>query len=195
MSAAPGSPDLTCVRCGRRVPAGSAGPLGPREGMARIRRQQDGWKRIGAFTCLAVGGLFAIFAAGCFVAAVPALASGDPDTGQMVFGLFWVAMAGAFIFAGVRGHKRLATCRRLRATGVRGFATVLEWKDAIYTSNGQSVYVMRLQISLEGRSPWEAKVRDTVSASSTVGAVYTNAKLPVLVDPVDPRVFMVDWDA
>jgi hypothetical protein len=205
MSAAPGSTELLCGTCGQRARYGDAGPRGAYEAAARERRQRDVAQRRSTLSSLVLGSVFLAFGVGCLVIAavetVGALSDGISSFGDMpagvlgwpLFGMFWLATGGLMVFRDARNRRQLANRRRLRATGLRGTGTVLESEreeSERQESELGMVYRLKLSVSVEGRHPYDVRLREVPNRG-----VYAELTLPVLVDPADPRNVMVDWHA
>jgi hypothetical protein len=95
---------------------------------------------------------------------------------------------------GLRPLRRQALQTRLRASGVRGKATVVSYAEAPFVVGRyapRSMFRLQLRVEVPGRPPWEVSRVETVRNS---GRIYTNAILPVLVDPAKPSDLVIDWD-
>jgi len=175
----------------------------------RGRRNVENAKRLNANICIGIGVLFVVFAVLCFIGAIGliALASraqtevnggGGLAIGSalavLVFGLFWGALAALLIWLGKRGLRGIARGQRLRATGVRGHATVLSYTESNLKVDGATNWQVAVRVALAGRPPWDMNLNVPVVRGEG-GRIYTGATLPVLIDPADPSEVMVDFDA
>jgi membrane protein implicated in regulation of membrane protease activity len=176
---------------------------------ARGRRDVESSKRTNANVCIGIGVIFAVFAAVSFIVAIvlAALAAGAEveaqnggwlavgfAVGVAVFGLMFVALAALLIVIGRKGLQRLARGQRLRATGVRGLATVLSYSASDFKVDGATNWRVAVRIALDGRPPLEMSLSVPVVRGEG-GRIYQGATLPVLVNPADTSEAMVDFDA
>ncbi len=174
----------------------------------RGRRNVEGAKRTNAIVCLVIGGLFGLFALGCFIAAaltlVAGLAVGDEVDGARgmgmagaisvgAFGLFWCALTVLLVTLGRRGLSKLERAQRLRTSGVRGTATVISYVESNFQVDGETNFQLAVRIALDGRPPWDMSL-DTPVVRGDGGRIYQGATLPVLVNPANPAEVMVVWD-
>lgn len=175
-----------------RQEAASRALAGSREVIDRAYRGVESAKRTNAIVCVVLGVMFALFALPCFAgAAVAAFAGGLGEVlGVGLFGLFWAALSALLLALGVGGLKKIGRNERLRASGVRGKATVMSYTESSLVVDGETKFKLSLRIEIEGRAPWDVMVNEPVP---NTGRIYTNALLPVLVNPADPRELMIDW--
>ncbi|MGD0527600.1 MAG: hypothetical protein ABSE49_20870, partial [Polyangiaceae bacterium] len=177
------------------------------EAAARERGRTDAARRLSALSNLVTGTMFMAFAVGCIVLAavetIGALSDGTSSFADMpagvlgwpVFAVFWLATGSLMVLRGVRGRRRLANRRYLRATGLRGTGTVLESEGvesggAEESESSGTVRVLKLRVAVEGRHPYDVRLREVANR-----AVYPELERPVLVDAADPSNVMVDWHA
>jgi hypothetical protein len=137
--------------------------------------------------------VFGVLALACFVGAAASVVSGEPigmAAGAAVFGLFWVGLSALGLRIGVPGLRRSDRERRLRATGLRGTATVMELRRRGEQELAETPYDLALRVELGERPPTMVSVSEEVPVGSNVAQ---GVALPVLVDPNDPNDLMVDW--
>jgi len=84
-----------------------------------------------------------------------------------------------------------AATRDVPADGPRGEATVTSVQDTGVQVNNMPMLEVGLQVSLEGRDPYAASVRQVVQRSA-VPRVQPGMKVPVRVDPEHPESIAID---
>ncbi len=175
----------------------------------RGRRNVESAKRTNAYVAIGIGVMFAVFAAVSLIIAlvlvvVAVRVAGEVDQGAGlalgfvfavgVFGLLFVALAVLLISLGKKGLRAIDRGQRLRATGVRGSATVLSYTESNFKVDGETNWRVVVRIALDGRAPWETNLNVPVVRGQG-GRIYQGATLSVLVNPQDPSEAMVDFDA
>jgi hypothetical protein len=169
-------------------------------------------RRTNAIVMLGIGGMFLVFALGCFGGA---LATGMAARGASVgshhhghaaaaaatgitaavagifgFGLFWLALGGLMFYIGARYRRADARDRRMRERGLRGRAIVKSYRESNLVVDGNRKFDLVLEVEVPGRAPFVTRQADYVPHPS---AVTTGAELPVFVDPDNASDVMVDW--
>lgn len=158
-----------------------------REAVAERARQASQRARIvNGWVLVGVGLLFFAFAAVCFAGG----AVSDEPGAVLAFGLFWAAFGGAMFWGGRRYGRAARRERRLLATGLRGRAVVLSYREGNLKLDGNSGFDLVLRVELPGREPYVVKQHDWVPRP---WAVTDGADLPVLVDGARATDVMVDW--
>ena len=134
-----------------------------------------------------MGGIGRILLLVAFGSAVGAIfASGDAQGA-----LFTVAVSAAisgFVFQtfGRKMGRLSGVDDRLREAGMAGTAKILGMADTGITVNENPVAAFTLEVSVEGRDPYQVKIRQLMSRLMT-GAVLPGMTVPVLVDPDRPK--------
>lgn len=150
-------------------------------------------RRENGFVMLGIGGLFLLFALGCFAgAAISVISAGGllVTAGIGVFGVSWLALGGPLGYIGLRYMRDDRRDRRLRLHGLRGRAVVLSYRETRLVVDGNPKYDLVLRVELPRRSPFKVRQSDYVVRSS---AVTTGEDLPVFVDPSNTNDVMIDW--
>ncbi len=175
----------------------------------RGRRDVESAKRTNAYVAIGIGVMFAVFAAVSLIAALVSVVvavrvASEVDHGAglalgfvggvAVFGLVFVALAVLLIRLGKKGLQAIERGKRLRASGVRGHATVLSYTESNFKVDGETNWQVLVRIALDGRAPWETNLNVPVVRGQG-GRIYQGATLSVLVNPQDPSEAMVDFDA
>jgi membrane protein implicated in regulation of membrane protease activity len=123
----------------------------------RGRRNVERVKRTNAIVCIVLGTIFGTFALVCFVIAIRVAAvSGalrGAAVGAGVFGLFWCALTALLVMIGRRGLKKLERDRRLRTSGTRAMATVLNYNESSLRVDGATNWRLGLRVALD-RTTW-----------------------------------------
>jgi hypothetical protein len=186
-----------------------AGALGAREELRkRAHDAMEAGRRTNAYVMLGIGGLFLLFALGCFGGAV-AMSAGKTEAprhhghvappvsspssspgGPLVFGLFWLVFGGTFVYIGQRYRRAGGRDKRMRESGLRGSATVKSYRETSLVLDGNRKFDLVLEVEVPGRAPFVVQQSDYVPHPS---AVTTGANLPVFVDPANGEDVMVDW--
>jgi hypothetical protein len=182
----------------------------------REREAMASGRRTNGYVMLGIGGLFLVFALACFGGAItmlvasggssgssssasrhhghsPAPTAGPPAAaagGPAAFGLFWVALGGGMFYIGVRYMRADRRDKRLRASGIKGSASVKSYKESSMVVDGNTSFELMLEVEVPGRASWVVKQSDYVPHP---WAVTTGADLPVFVDPNNPNDVMIDW--
>ena len=177
------SPPLSCLDGQRRgtwnrgaVAQDSRLRTPPIESRARysplVRPNKVGWVLVVFF---AIGGFF-------FWQTIP----------EIFIGQIWMGVAALlavlYLVMTVRANK----ASKLAATGVRGRADILEMSQTGTYINNQPRVKMRLRIQAPGVIPFETE--DTVTVPLiALGALQPGRPLTVVLDPADPKEFVIDW--
>ncbi len=140
-----------------------------------------------------MSGLGAVFVAlGVIFLSITSTAGQD---GSMLFvgGLFGVM---GLIFIGVdlvrfRGELKKD---RLRVSGLKGTARVLDVRDTNVTVNNSPMVNLDLEVTVPGQSPFRTHKRTVISRLS-VGALTPGTLIPVLADANKPRDIVLDWES
>lgn len=156
-----------------------------------LRAERDSTSPLRAFGFMT--GLGAVFLVMGVIFLGGARGVGDDAALAFVGGLFGV-MGLAFIAVDVwrfRGELRKV---RLRASGVKGTAKVVDVRDTGVTVNNNPMVNFDLEVTLPGQSPFRTHKRAVISRLS-VGALMPGATIPVLADPNRPKDIVLDWEA
>lgn len=90
-------------------------------------------------------------------------------------------------------REKLERKRRLGAgEGLRGRAVIRDFEDTGTTINDNPRVRLHLEITIEGRDPYEVEHVETVSRLST-GRLLKGESLPVVADPEDPDELRILW--
>ena len=208
LAAPPLKGEWVCGSCGRQVSRGEveqqrqlvdsmqhleAVMSGAREVRDRSRHRVDSSRRTNAAVSMGLGGLFAVFAGACFSGALAtAISESSAGAGAALgaFGIFWALLAGLLVWLGRRGLSALRRNERLRASGVRGKATVVRFRESKFMVDGMTKFELALRVEVQGKPAWDLTLNEPVPRPELV---YTNATLPVLVDASDPSEAIIDW--
>jgi hypothetical protein len=90
--------------------------------------------------------------------------------------------------------QRLRLTRRLRATGLMARATVTEVHPTNSHLNNRLVLRIRLSVALPGQPAYPTTIRHAPPPPLAI-RVKPGATLPVLVDPTNPAVVLLEWAA
>jgi hypothetical protein len=82
--------------------------------------------------------------------------------------------------------------KRLKKSGVRGSATLLEAKGTGTRVNGQPMMELILNIEAPGLAPYRASHRE-VMGGHRMAQLQGGMRLPILLDPQDPTIVAIDW--
>jgi hypothetical protein len=117
------------------------------------------------------------------------------DDGTFLFlGVLFGLMGLGFMASDAWSARGIARRDRLRATGLKGTATVVDEKDTNWTVNNSPMVNLTLDVNLPGQAPFRTTKRTVISRLS-VGALMPGAVLPVLADPSNPKNVTIDWDS
>jgi hypothetical protein len=86
--------------------------------------------------------------------------------------------------------KQALEARRLLQVGRRGLATVVAVRQTGLNVDDNPQAELRLQVSVEGVDPYEVTHRQVISRVA-IDSFWPGAKVPVRVDPHDPRNLLV----
>jgi hypothetical protein len=122
----------------------------------------------------------------------------------LLAGLVPDARAGMLITAGILGAtglvllvigaivlRRAAATDRISAMGVAGTGQIMGLRQTGVLINGQPQVEMDLLVTVMGRSPYRAKVKEIVPL---IMLNRLQGTLPVRVDPARPQAVIVQWD-
>jgi hypothetical protein len=140
-------------------------------------------------------GLGAVFAAMgiLFLAAGRSGTADDGDTLLFVGALFGV-MGLCFIGVDLLRFRGELRKDRLRTSGLRGTAKVIDVRDTNVTVNNSPLVNLGLEVTIPGQSPFQTRKRVVISRLN-VGAMSPGATIPVLADPAKPTSIVLDWDS
>jgi hypothetical protein len=86
--------------------------------------------------------------------------------------------------------KQALEARRLLQVGRRGLATVVAVRQTGLNVDDNPQAELRLQVSVDGVDPYEVTHRQVISRVA-IDSFWPGAKVPVRVDPHDPRNLLV----
>ena len=122
----------------------------------------------------------------------------------LLSGLVPDAREGMLITAGILGAtglvllvigaivlRRAAATDRISAMGVAGTGQIMGLRQTGVLINGQPQVEMDLLVTVMGRSPYRAKVKEIVPL---IMLNRLQGTLPVRVDPARPQTVVVQWD-
>ncbi|MDQ3735169.1 MAG: SHOCT domain-containing protein [Actinomycetota bacterium] len=111
---------------------------------------------------------------------------------EIFIGQIWMGVAGLLAVLYLVMTVRVNKASRLAMTGVRGHADILEMSQTGTYINNQPRVKMRLRIQAPGVIPFETE--DTVTVPLiALGALQPGRPLTVVLDPADPKDFVIDW--
>jgi hypothetical protein len=90
--------------------------------------------------------------------------------------------------------QRVRLTRRLRATGLPARGTVTDVKTTSTSINNKPVLRIGLSVALPGQPAYPTTVRHAPPPRLAI-LVRPGARLPVLVDPTNPAVVLLEWAA
>lgn len=96
------------------------------------------------------------------------------------------------VWFGLRARRSAAEADRITSTGIAGTATVTELTQTGMTLNNQPQVEIGLLVSLPGRKPYAASLKQFVPLI-LLGRLSSGQPLPVKVDPKDPQAIVIDW--
>jgi len=117
----------------------------------------------------------------------------DGDGTFLFLGVLFGLMGLGFMASDAWSARGIARRDRLRASGLKGTATVVGEKDSNWTVNNNPMVNLTLEVNLPGQAPFRTTKRTVISRLS-VGALMPGAVLPVLADPANPKNVTIDWD-
>jgi hypothetical protein len=121
--------------------------------------------------------------------------SGGDDSGALLFvGALFGVMGLAFIGIDVLRFRGELRKDRLRVSGLKGTAKVVDVRDTGVTVNNSPMVNFDLEVTLPGQAPFRTHKRSVISRLS-VGALTPGATIPVLADPNKPQSIVLDWEA
>ena len=86
--------------------------------------------------------------------------------------------------------KQALEARRLLQVGRRGLATVVAVRQTGVNVDDNPQAELRLQVSVDGVDPYEVTHRQVISRVA-IDSFWPGAKVPIRVDPQDPRNVLV----
>jgi len=86
--------------------------------------------------------------------------------------------------------KQALEARRLLQVGRRGLATVVAVRQTGVNVDDNPQAELRLQVSVDGVDPYEVTHRQVISRVA-IDSFWPGAKVPIRVDPHDPRNVLV----
>lgn len=111
---------------------------------------------------------------------------------EIFIGQIWMGVAALLAVLYLVMTMRANKASKLAATGVRGRADILEMSQTGTYINNQPRVKMRLRIQAPGVIPFETE--DTVTVPLiALGALQPGRPLTVVLDPADPKEFVIDW--
>jgi hypothetical protein len=120
---------------------------------------------------------------------------GADDGGALLFvGALFGVMGLAFIGIDVWRFRGELRKDRLRVSGLKGTAKVVDVRDTGVTVNNSPMVNFDLEVTLPGQAPFRTHKRSVISRLS-VGALMPGATIPVLADPNKPTSIVLDWEA
>jgi hypothetical protein len=145
----------------------------------------QGWLRL----LLGVGVLLTL---GMFVLVMLVVAG---VVGAWTLAFLSLGVWGPLCFAGWAViERRLRLTRRLRATGLLARGTVTEVRPTNSYLNNRLVLRIGLSVALPGQPAYPTTIRHA-PPSAVAFMVRPGATLPVLVDPTNPMVVLLEWSA
>jgi hypothetical protein len=131
-----------------------------------------------------IGNLMLLGAVGSLVGAV--FASGDAQGALLTVALSLGISGFVFRAFGKKMGRLSGVDERLREVGIPGTAKIISMSDTGITVNQNPVAGFTLEVSVEGREPYQVDIRQLLSRLMT-GAVLPGMTVPVLVDPDKPN--------
>ncbi len=107
----------------------------------------------------------------------------------IVVGAFVIGIL-VFVFSSLTRGGRIKA--RLKQNGIRGQGTLVQCNTTGTRVNNQPVYELILTVEAQGLQPFRASHREILSPM-VVGKLQPGATVPVLLDPKDPTLFVIDW--
>jgi hypothetical protein len=144
--------------------------------------------RRGGRFLVAIGIFELVLAAGfvLFLGGLTEAGGGMTLTGMILGGVGIVLM-----LAGLRWMRSAAKKDRISATGVAGTGQIVGLGQTGVTVNDQPQVELDLLVTIPGRSPYRAKVKEIVPL---IMLSRLQGTLPVRVDPASPETIVVQWD-
>jgi hypothetical protein len=137
-----------------------------------MRVNKVGWFIVGFFF---IGGIF-------FWMTIPSI----------FIGQIWVAVSVFLAFVYLWIGRTAARADRLRATGVRGQAEILQMTQTGAYVNNQPRVKLRLRISAPHIAPFEDEKTMTIP-QIFLGRLTVGGPLTVVMEPDDPKSYVIDW--
>ena len=118
---------------------------------------------------------------------------GDPDVGgaMMLTAAILGGVGVVLLLAGLLWMRSAAKKDRISATGVAGTGQIMGLRQTGMTINDQPQVELDLLVTIPGRSPYRAKVKEIVPL---IMLSRLQGTLPVRVAPADPETVVVQWD-
>lgn len=107
----------------------------------------------------------------------------------IVVGAFVVGIL-VFVFSALTRGNRIKA--KLKQNGIRGQGTLVQCNTTGTRVNNQPVYELILTVEAQGLQPFRASHREILSPM-VVGRLQPGATVPILLDPKDPTLFVIDW--
>ena len=107
----------------------------------------------------------------------------------VVVGAFVIGIL-AFVFSALTRGARIKA--KLKQNGIRGQGTLVQCNTTGTRVNNQPVYELILTVEAQGLQPFRASHREILSPM-VAGKLQPGATVPVLLDPKDPTLFVIDW--
>jgi hypothetical protein len=118
----------------------------------------------------------------------------DPDGGLLFVGALFGVMGLCFLAVDFWRFRQALRTDRLRVTGIKGTARVIDVRDTNVTVNNSPMVKFDLEVTLPGQPPFRTSKRTVISPLS-VGALTPGATIPVLADPGKPKSVVLDWES
>jgi hypothetical protein len=83
--------------------------------------------------------------------------------------------------------------KRLRTEGLKGTGQVLALQTTGVRVNDQPQLALTMHVTVHGRDPFMIRHSEVVN-EIRIPQVQPGAMLPILVDPKDPTLFVINWD-
>jgi hypothetical protein len=107
------------------------------------------------------------------------------------FGPFWVGLSLVMAFWSYRMNRRAVLIDKMRSTGLRGSARILEMTQTGSYVNDQPRVKLKLRIDAPGVAPFEDEKTWTVPLVA-LGAL-SSGMLTVYLKPEDTHDYVIDW--
>ena len=144
--------------------------------------------RRGGRMLVALGVFELVLAAGFWL-----ILGGLPETGDamMLTGAILGGVGVILLVIGLLWMRSAAKKDRISATGVAGTGQIMGLGQTGMTVNDQPQVELDLLVTIPGRSPYRAKVKEIVPL---IMLNRLQGTLPVRVDPAHPETIVVQWD-
>ena len=134
-------------------------------------------------------GIFELVLAAGFVLILGGLT--EAGGAMMLTGAILGGVGVILVVIGLLWMRSAAKKDRISATGVAGTGQIMSLGQTGMTVNDQPQVELDLLVTIPGRSPYRAKVKEIVPL---IMLNRLQGTLPVRVDPADPETIVVQWD-